>query len=59
MPMIWIYGQFCVLHMYVSVCTYVSVRVCAFMYVCARVWVCDLVRVCISDIFMKLIVSRN
>ena len=44
---------------HVCVCTYVSARVCAFVYVCARVWVCDLARVCISDIFIKLIVSRN
>ena len=52
-------GSFCVLHMYMSVCTYVSVRVCVCVYVCARVWICDLARVGISDIFIKLIVSRN
>ena len=46
-------GSFCVLHMYMRVCTYVSARVCAFVYVCARVWVCDLARVCVSDIFIK------
>ena len=45
--------------MHVSVCAYVSARVSAFVYVCARVWVCDHARVDISDIFIKLIVSRN
>ena len=53
------YGQFCVLDMYVSLCNYISPRVCAYVYVCARVWVCDFACVCMSDIFIKLIVSRN
>ena len=45
--------------LFIIIITIIIIIICAFVYRCSRVWLCDLARVGISDIFMKLIVSRN